>query len=318
MSAEGWEGRPPEVTPPVRHVASDLVGATGMRHLDLFSGIGGFALAADRVWPGIEHTFVEIDPFCQAVLRKHWPKASIHGNIHEYEDTKHFDILSGGFPCQPFSQAGQRKGTADDRYLWPAMFAVIGRTLPRWVIAENVRGLVTWSEGLVLEKCCTDLESIGYEVQPIIIPACAVGAPHRRDRVWIVAHARHAEPPGRNETAEGQQPVEGRLAQHQPPSQDRHAADAGQVDGGAWSGEGADSETPQRGSASKIPERCGSSWTEDWPQVAARLCRLDDGLPEGVARPRGWRNAALKAYGNAIVPAVAEQIMLAIKSCDRD
>ncbi|MBM3708450.1 MAG: DNA (cytosine-5-)-methyltransferase, partial [Actinobacteria bacterium] len=97
-------------------------------------------------------------------------------------------ILTGGFPCQPFSAAGRRRGTRDNRYLWPEMFAVIRNIKPDWVIAENVRGLVTWNEGMVLETVCADMEGIGYEVQPLIIPACAVGAPHRRDRVWIIAN----------------------------------------------------------------------------------------------------------------------------------
>ena len=152
------------------------------------------------------------------------------------------------------------------------MFAVIERTLPRWVIAENVRGLVTWNEGLVLEKCCTDLESLGYEVQPIVIPACALGAPHRRDRVWIFAH--HVSQ-GQQGDGEARTQIEGRSGlSHR----------AGDTEG-------------------------RDSWGTDWPTVAARLCRMDDGLPEGISRPRGWRNAALKAYGNAIVSQVAEEIM---------
>ena len=97
-------------------------------------------------------------------------------------------IVTGGFPCQPFSHAGRRQGTADDRYRWPEMFAVIKNVRPDWVIAENVRGLASWNDGMVLETVCTDLESEGYEVGPYIIPACSVDAPHRRERVWIVAH----------------------------------------------------------------------------------------------------------------------------------
>ena len=188
-----------------------------MKHIDLFSGIGGFAYALDQVFyeEKNEHIFSDNDPFCQAVLRKHWPEAEIYGDIRELtadteggrgrgskstgnkngqskiqtrNSNRNVDILTGGFPCQPFSQAGRRKGTEDDRYLWPEMFRVIQDFKPEWVIAENVRGLVTWNEGLVLQQVCTDLESEGYEVQPLIIPAVAVNAPHRRDRVWIIAH----------------------------------------------------------------------------------------------------------------------------------
>ena len=179
-----------------------------MKHIDLFSGIGGFALAADTVFENVNHTFVEIDPFCQAILKKHWPESEIHYDIRQFitdtassrlegsnwspvDGCTQVDILTGGFPCQPFSQAGKRKGTSDDRYLWPEMFRVIQLYQPQWVIAENVRGLTTWNEGMVLEQVCTDLESENYEVQPLIIPACGVNAPHRRERVWIIAHAQH-------------------------------------------------------------------------------------------------------------------------------
>jgi DNA (cytosine-5)-methyltransferase 1 len=179
-----------------------------MKHIDLFSGIGGFALAVDTVWPESEHMFCDFDPFCQQILKKHWPNSKIYGDIRTITNAgskkqrgisdssreeisapwSSCDILTGGFPCQPFSAAGKRKGTEDNRYLWPEMFRIISTFKPTWVIAENVRGLVTWNEGMVLEQVCTDLEGQGYEVQPFIIPAVAVNAPHRRDRIWFVAH----------------------------------------------------------------------------------------------------------------------------------
>lgn len=297
-----------------------------MKHLDLFSGIGGFALAADRVWPGIEHVFVDNDLFCQAILKKHWPNAKIYGDIKCFTNTnnENYYILTGGFPCQPFSQAGQRKGTADDRYLWPEMLRVIREFKPTWVIAENVRGLLTWNEGLVFETVCADLESIGYEVQPIVIPACAVGAPHRRDRVWIVAHTEPTRAGSKSREVdneegrtsqcrrEGLRQTHGEAGASGAEPADRDAADAGQVYGGTRGSKGIDPESSERGSEAGVSERCGETWNENWPEVAARLCRMDDGLPEGISRPRGWRNAALKAYGNAIVPQVAEQIMIGI------
>jgi len=158
-----------------------------MVHLDLFSGITGFALAASWVW-GEEHEihcFVEIDPFCQKVIKKHWPGVPIHGDIKTYEHngTK-IDLLTGGFPCQPFSVAGKQRGKADDRALWPEMLRIIKEAKPRWIIGENVTGIVN----MELDNYVSDLEAEGYEVQPFIIPACAVDAPHRRDRVWIVGH----------------------------------------------------------------------------------------------------------------------------------
>src|SRR3990167_437420 len=180
-----------------------------IRHIDLFSCIGGFSYAMDQVFGNVDHTFCEIDPFCQEVLRKHWPHAKIHDDIKTFTNTANQQqfsaperkqvknnpvstrpfVLTGGFPCQPFSQAGRRKGTADDRHLWPEMLRVIQEFHPRWVIGENVGGFLTWNEGLVFQQVHTDLETAGYEVQSFIIPAVSVNAPHRRDRVWIVAHS---------------------------------------------------------------------------------------------------------------------------------
>lgn len=284
-----------------------------MHHLDLFSGIGGFALAAESVWPNINHTFVEYDPFCQAILKKHWPDSPVHGDIRAFvahaeserarrekrnvrkekrgpgsahvqrPDGSNCFLLTGGFPCQPFSHAGRRKGTGDDRYLWPPMLACVALFRPEWVIAENVAGLASWNDGVVLETVCSDLEGAGYEVQPFVIPACAVGAPHRRDRIWIVAHADYVADTG----------CFGRTA--------------------GW---------PEKiQSQREKPKRTDSSsgsigWRQDWPQVATELCTLDDGLSNGLVRPRGWRNAALKAAGNAIVPQVVAEIFRAIKSTE--
>lgn len=226
-----------------------------MRHLDLFSGIGGFALAVEEIWPESEHIFCDNDRYCQELLKLRFPNSKIYGDIKEIKsiadadwnglqkprekqqtggnrqlfenkaerifkarfnsdsDSNGFaggkkkidptkagkqaldefegrvDLFTGGFPCQPFSQAGKRRGTDDDRYLWPEMLRVIRLVKPRWVIAENVRGLLTMQNGMVFEQVCLDLENSGYEVQPFIIPAVAVNAPHRRDRIWFVAHA---------------------------------------------------------------------------------------------------------------------------------
>lgn len=161
-----------------------------MTHASLFSGIGGFDLAAE--WAGWTNAFnCEIDPFCRKVLKYHFPNAEQYEDIRATDFTvwkDRIDVLTGGFPCQPFSLAGKRRGTEDDRYLWPAMLDVIRTVRPRWVVGENVYGIVNWSEGLVFEQVCADLEAAGYEVQPYIIPACGVGAPHRRDRCWFVAH----------------------------------------------------------------------------------------------------------------------------------
>src|SRR3990172_1198919 len=193
-------------------------------HLDLFSGIGGFALAVDRVWPNSTHIFCDNDLFCQEVLKKHWPNSKIYGDIrsittnttsdrfagggsattvqegHQEESEQSgqlawgFErpyILTGGFPCQPFSQAGRRRGTSDARWLWPEMFRVVQLTKPQFVLAENVRGLVNWQGGVAFRQVLSDWESEGYLTQTFIIPAVAVNAPHRRDRIWFVAHRKY-------------------------------------------------------------------------------------------------------------------------------
>ncbi len=183
-----------------------------MNHLDLFSGIGGFSLALEKV--GFKTVaFCEKDPYCKLLLQKHWKGVTIHDDIKKLEakDIKEpIDILTGGFPCQPYSVAGKQKGTGDDRYLWPDMFRIIKEVKPTWIIAENVRGIINIQDGVVFETVCTDLESEGYEVQAFIIPAAGVGAPHKRERVWIVANSRRTlrertEFTGKNENEIGKE-----------------------------------------------------------------------------------------------------------------
>ena len=160
-----------------------------MKMLDLFSGIGGFSLAARWVG-GIDTVgFCEIDPYCQKILKKNFPDVPIFKDIRNLQGGDDIngtvDIITGGFPCQPFSIAGQKRGKKDDRDLWPQMFRVIQEFKPTWVIGENVANFVN----MEFQRTKIDLESEGYQVQPYVIPACSVGAPHRRDRVWIVAYA---------------------------------------------------------------------------------------------------------------------------------
>lgn len=313
-----------------------------MRHLDLFSGIGGFALAAEMVWDDINHIFCDNDPFSQAVLRKHWPNSLIYGDIRELTQARiatdtevgstrqgirtglpqqvssaGIDIVTGGFPCQPFSSAGRRLGTEDDRHLWPEMLRIIRETNPTWVVGENVGGFLTWDGGMVFEQVCFDLEEAGYEVCPFVIPAVAVGAPHRRDRVWVVAHADRSTDGGTT----GKDARSGRARR----IQERHAMgqlsepgtvrDASDAKGGTgpWSRENA---TGHGGKHRRTRSEERGFWTEDWHAVASRLCAVDDGIPRGLVRPKGWRNAALKAAGNAIVPQVAAQIMRGISEAN--
>ncbi len=188
-----------------------------LNHIDLFSGIGGFALSAQ--WAGFTTVaFVEIDEYAQEIIKHNFGAVADAGCTDSqtrstdrirndtmakavacgyrprlYTDIRDFDgtryrgaaLLTGGFPCQPFSQAGKRGGTQDDRYLWPEMLRVIQQARPAWVVGENVAGII----GMELDRVLSDLEGEGYAVQPLVIPACAVDAKHRRDRVWIVGHA---------------------------------------------------------------------------------------------------------------------------------
>lgn len=180
-----------------------------MTHGSLFSGIGGFDLAAH--WMGWENKFhCEINPFCQKVLSHYWPDAELFTDIKKTDFGKFngsIDIISGGFPCQPYSSAGKRLGKEDDRHLWPEMLRCIREVGPRWVVGENVRGLTNWNGGVVFDEVQADLESQGYEVTPFLLPACAVDAPHRRDRIWFIAYAgskRRQQKSGSSHGDEGQ------------------------------------------------------------------------------------------------------------------
>jgi len=160
-----------------------------MKHIDLFSGIGGFALAASWVWGEKHHvlTFCEKEEFPRRVLKKHWPDVPCNEDIFTLKGNEYgaVDLVTGGFPCQPFSQAGKQKGKEDDRYLWPETLRIIQEAQPRWFIGENVAGIIN----LALDDVLASLESAGYSTETVIIPACAVNAPHRRDRVWVLAYS---------------------------------------------------------------------------------------------------------------------------------
>jgi len=158
-------------------------------HAGLFEGIGGFSIAS-RAMGWDTKFWCEINPFCQTVLKYHFPNATGHEDITKTDFTQYanqIDILTGGFPCQPFSVAGKQLGTADTRHLWPSMLRAIQEIKPRYVVGENVGGILSWDEGVVFEQVHLDLEAEGYEVWAWVLPACAVDAPHRRDRVWFIA-----------------------------------------------------------------------------------------------------------------------------------
>lgn len=162
-----------------------------MTHGSLFSGIGGFDLAAE--WMGWENVFhCEINPFGRKVLNHYWPQSISYEDITKTDFSIHrgtIDVLTGGFPCQPYSVAGERKGKEDERHLWPEMLREIREIAPKWVVGENVYGIINWNDGLVFEEVQTDLENQGYKVQPILLPACSQDAEHQRYRIWFIAYS---------------------------------------------------------------------------------------------------------------------------------
>lgn len=296
-----------------------------MNHGSLFSGIGGFDLAAE--WMGWNNIFnCEWEEFPRKVLKHHFPNAEQHEDIREFDATTYagrIDILSGGFPCQPFSVAGKRLGKEDERHLWPEMLRIIRECSPRWVVGENVRGLVSWSGGLVLEEVYSDLEALGYSVQSFIIPACATGAPHRRDRVWIVAHANDK---GRSNGHGEIQGTDGEVQQRNdcPEFSDTNLRNAPDTENSGCRG-GSGEERKERRERMVSGEREGrtmGSKTKGCSRIGFQnfpteppVCGGDDGLPkelDGITFSK-WRKESIKAYGNAIVPQVALQIFQAIQ-----
>lgn len=244
-----------------------------MKHLDLFSGIGGFALAAR--WAGYETVaFCEIDEFPRKVLEKNFPGVHIHNDIRELDGSEYarVDLITGGYPCQPFSTAGKRKGTDDPRHLWPEMLRVIKQARPIWVVCENVEGHITNG----LDSVCNDMEAEGYKVQSFVIPACAIGAPHIRNRVWIIAHT-----PGNG----GQ-----RVMAESGREKKENAGRRGQ---------------PDRKSLQVDARSAKTGWSNGWG-VGARVCGVGNGIPDRVDRN--------KSLGNAIVPQVAYEILRTIRA----
>lgn len=309
-----------------------------LKHLDLFSGIGGFALACQ--WAGIETIgFVEIDKYCQKVLRKHWPDVPIVEDIRDVEGIKRIVayadkrgytpdlrekvstrratitnsepssrsergntllgelpreyaepptiLATAGFPCQPFSVAGKRQGEADNRYLWPETIAVIKEIKPKWVLLENVTGIIN----LALDNVLSDLEGEGYSYETLVIPACAVNAWHRRDRIWIIANDNSIRFNLRRFEGEGIQ------WQNQTRNEDKPSNQSI-----------ANSHGKGLAVRPKPDNRRGIIWQErqaptqgNWWAVEPELGRVAHGIPNRVDR--------LKCLGNAIVPQVAYEII---------
>jgi DNA (cytosine-5)-methyltransferase 1 len=260
-----------------------------MNVLDLFSGIGGFSLGLERA--GMRTVaFCEIDPFCRRVLAKHWPNVPCYDDVRSLTadrlraDGIAADVICGGFPCQDISVAGTGAGIAEGTRsgLWSEYARIIGELRPRYVIVENVAALLHRG----LDRVLGDLAALGFDAEWHCIPACAIGAPHVRDRVWIIAHPQHKQR-GSMDTA----------ARHgtEPNSCDKVAAVAGLA------------RLPERRrllTSRQITDAAASS--HQWRLTEPALCRADDGLPDRVDR--------IKALGNAVVPQIAELIGRAIMS----
>ena len=313
-----------------------------MTHASLFSGIGGFDLAAE--WAGWTNMFnCEIDGFCRKVLKYHFPNAQQYADIRTTDFTVwrgRIDVLTGGSPSQPFSLAGKRRGTEDDRYLWPEMLRAIREIRPEWVVGENVYGFVNWSNGLVFDTMCADLENAGYQVGAFILPAAAVGAPHRRDRVWVVGHRSDAGSEAMRERQDGV--FSGNHAADSDGNRRRkrthESKPVPECVGTSDAGNGCENRTPADPDGERCDE-CQSSGQSEHPQernsqggdaerripgwggfpTQSPVCGGDDGISaelDGITFP-AWRRESIKAFGNAIVPQVAWRIFDAINKLNR-
>lgn len=348
-----------------------------MTHASLFSGIGGFDYAAALLgWINIFDC--EIDAFCRKVLEYHFPNSVHYGDITKQifkEWRGKIDVLSGGFPCQPFSLVGQRKGADDNRYLWPQMLRVIREIRPTWVVGENVAGILTMvqpgaevevggqaslfgedyrkrvlhRQEYVIENICRDLEREGYAVQPLLIPACAVGAPHRRDRIWFIARRTNAGTEtmqftgengiyavGTSSNTDGDRYTSCGTSCRIEKERRERAAVSGQRGGRCEWFNGLDGFSRIAADPYGKRQKYGNDQrTERWSEpdeqfkrqyilsiwekfpTQSPICSRDDGLSgrlDGITFSK-WRQESVKAYGNAIVPQVAYEIFKAIELC---
>ena len=320
-----------------------------MKVLDLFSGIGGFTLGLHKV--GFKTVaFCEIDKYCRKVLQKHYKDIKIYDDVKKLkgEEIKQevgaIDIIVGGFPCQPFSVAGAKKGTSDDRHLWPEMFRLIKELKPRWVIGENVRGIISIQDGMVFENVCTDLEGEGYEVRAFNIPAAGVGAPHRRERIWIVANSRRSI--RREQSSRNTESIRSRTSQ-----ETKRSSNTSKISGSSEGAkvmantntrlsDGTHEEVQSRGQtfdassqrtdvANADGERQQKQWGSE--SIQEKVSRQTTGTRSEcesgwsvepdvgrVAHGVSGRVHRLKALGNSIVPKIAEEIGRAIMIAETD
>ena len=294
-----------------------------MRHVDLCSGIGGFSLGFE--WAGLSSPvlFCDVEPWCRQVLSKHWPDVPVACDVKELasdpnRNVPDCDILTAGYPCQPFSLAGKRGGSEDDRHIWPHILQIVASKRPAWCVFENVYGHLT----LGLDQVLLDLEAEGYATRPFIVPACGVDAPHKRDRIWIIAKnmgdTSRSRQQGDNGRRSGEKPENGCedvadteimhgdvCAQHSEQSE-RQASELREHSGKKLVADTDNSgreeqRWPQPAQPKHQAPQCGSGWLAE-----LRVGRVANGIPRRVDR--------LKGLGNAIVPQIAMRIGMTIKA----
>ena len=322
-----------------------------LTHGSLFSGIGGFDLASE--WMGWKNVFhCEWNDFGKRILKYYWPNAISYDDITKTDFTIHrgkIDILTGGFPCQPYSVAGKRKGKEDERHLWPEMLRAIREIQPTYIVGENVRGLLNWNGGMVFDEVQTDLENEGYEITPFLLPAGGVNAPHRRDRIWFVSFKNSNQngwrgnewkeesdfreqrnfSSGNNERVQTDNDKTRSIADTQgwrergvriksektrTPKSNKSFGSVCGIPSTANSDSGRQSGKEHRKEESRqFAKESFPGYWENFPTQSS-VCDGNDGIPselDGITFPK-WRNESIKGGGNAIVPQVAFQIFKAI------
>ena len=303
-----------------------------LKLLDLFSGIGGFSLGLESTGYFETIAFVEKDKFCQQVLKKNFKDIPIESEVRDVKGERYAaDIITGGFPCQPFSVAGKRRGTDDDRYLWDETIRIIRECKARWFIGENVEGIINIQDGMVLRQVQDDLEKEGFQVQCLVIPASSIGAWHQRKRVWILAYSKHngSHRSKGNETIESSNQSKEWLFIRD--DQDVSNTNTGfsvreneevQARGNTINDGRKDvSNTNEQRTQVQIKRKhtsikmSGSSSQKTWWQTQSSLCRVPNGLSYELDKDRTNR---IKSLGNSIVPLIARELGLAIMKVEQD
>jgi DNA (cytosine-5)-methyltransferase 1 len=302
---------------------------TMLKHVDLCSGIGGFALGFE--WAGLSQPilFCDTDEWCRKVLNKHWPDVPIANDVKDLANDPtqipDCDILTAGYPCQPFSLAGKQKGTEDDRHIWPYIHQIVAHKRPTWCIFENVYGHVT----LGLDQVLLDLECEGYASRAFVVPAASVDAPHRRDRVWIVGNAKHN---GQFAATVGRSTLQASNDNEERPDTSSQSQGTSRPSDSSEVARGTDvpDTNAQRlqgdvgqGASGTQGTSTGHAAEQGGRVTQSRLGGVADGIPDWVDEPddiprlstgQKDRTNRLKGLGNAIVPQIAMQIGLTIKN----